>query len=112
MVRVLRPGGVLINIDANYGQAFMAADADGEQPTHPTQTPAQLRARNDLAAALDISHHQRPQWDIDVLLRLGVRHLHLDTDIDATLNATELNAPYTTASRRRGAPPFALVAVR
>lgn len=112
MVRVLRSGGALINIDANYGRSFIEADALGEQPVHPTQTPAQLRERNDLAAELSVSRYNRPIWDIGVLLRLGVRRLHLDTAINVTLGIDDFSSPYTSASACHGQVPFAVVATR
>ena len=71
--RVLKPGGVFLNLDANYGRSFNEADARGEAPTHPTQTLDQLRQRNEIAHDLDITLVDRPQWDIGQFWQLGVR---------------------------------------
>lgn len=71
MMRVLRPGGVLVNMDAAYGQAFVQADARGEIPHHRTQTLDQLRTRNHIAHNLTITQVDRPQWDITQLWDLG-----------------------------------------
>ena len=75
VMRVLKPGGVFLNLDANYGSAFNAADARGEVPTHATQTLEQLRTRNDIAHDLDITLVARPQWDIDTFWKLGAREI-------------------------------------
>lgn len=86
-LRVLRPGGSFVNIDASYGQAFAAADARGEIPTHPTQTLEQLRTRNAIVADLPISHADRPAWDIKALERAGARTVGCNRRFDATLDS-------------------------
>ena len=73
--RVLKDGGVFLNLDANYGKCFNEADARGEVPTHPTQTLSQLRTRNDIAHNLAITLVERPQWDIDQFWRLGASEI-------------------------------------
>ncbi|WP_179030600.1 class I SAM-dependent methyltransferase [Paenibacillus kribbensis] len=82
MYRVLAPGGTLLNFDANYGQAFKQADERGEKPSHPTQTQQQLRERNAIAKSLYICKKKRPQWDVEVLLSLGMKQIVLDLDIE------------------------------
>ena len=71
VMRVLRDGGVFLNLDANYGASFNAADERGEAPTHPTQTIEQLRLRNDIAHDLAITLADRPSWDVATFWRLG-----------------------------------------
>ncbi|MBO4352200.1 MAG: winged helix-turn-helix domain-containing protein, partial [Eggerthellaceae bacterium] len=73
--RVLKDGGVFLNLDANYGRCFNEADSRGEVPTHPTQTLEQLRTRNDIAHDLAITLVDRPQWDIDQFWRLGASEI-------------------------------------
>lgn len=84
-LRVLRPGGSFVNIDAAYGQAFAAAEARGEEPSHPTQTADQLRTRNAIVADLPISHVERPAWDIAALKRAGARTVGCNRRLDETL---------------------------
>ena len=86
-LRVLRPGGSFVNIDAGYGQAFAAADERGEVPTHPTQTLDQLRTRNAIVADLPISHVDRPAWDIKALERAGARTVGCNRRFDETLES-------------------------
>ena len=73
--RVLKDGGVFLNLDANYGKCFNEADMRGEVPTHPTQTLEQLRMRNDIAHDLAITLVERPLWDIGQFWRLGASEI-------------------------------------
>lgn len=75
VMRVLKNGGVFLNLDANYGSCFNDADARGETPTHPTQTLSQLRMRNDIAHDLAITLVDRPQWDMGCFWRLGASEI-------------------------------------
>ena len=85
VLRVLRPNGLFANIDAPYGQAFIAADARGEKPVHPTQTSEQLRIRNSLIANLPISHVNRPAWDVRTLQDLGARNVSCTHNLERLL---------------------------
>ena len=84
-LRVLKPGGMFANIDANYGKAFREAEERGEVPTHPTQTLAQLRERNDIVRDLSISHVERPLWDIETLWNLGASYVGCHRDFEALI---------------------------
>ena len=87
MVRVLKPGGRLINFDANYGRAFARAEERGEKPSHPTQTLEQLLERNEIAKSLYICEKDRPFWDVEVLRDLGLYRFELDLEIDRRICA-------------------------
>jgi ubiquinone/menaquinone biosynthesis C-methylase UbiE len=108
--RVLKKGGVLVNIDANYGKAFFEADLAGEVPTHPTQAPELLRERNAMTRQLYISSKERPQWDIDCLSELGFAITAVDTSLDDRLQCSYHRATIA-ASQTRQAPMF-LIAVK
>lgn len=110
MHRVLRPGGILLNLDANYGKAFWEADQKKETPTHPTQTLEQLRERNEIAGACQIAWEKRPGWDVAVLSELGVRHIRIEPDLDRRLGLAEVNRPYSSASTKTKASMFAVAA--
>ena len=73
--RVLKEGGVFLNLDANYGAQFNEQDARGETPMHPTQTLEQLRMRNDIAHDLAITMVERPQWDIGRFWHFGASEI-------------------------------------
>lgn len=91
MCRVLAPGGRILNFDANYGQAFRAADEVGlseeqrQWSRGPYQYPAQstemIRERNAIAKSIYVCDCIRPQWDMDILLRNGMEKITVDTDI-------------------------------
>ena len=73
MIRVLAPGGRLMNCDANYGAAFREADRPGE----------------DIASQLGISSLIRPQWDVDILISLGMKSITVDTNINRKIISDE-----------------------
>ncbi len=110
MMRVLRPGGILINMDSNYGRVFNQSDARGETPTHPTQTLDQLRMRNRIARDLDITAVDRPEWDIITLWQLGAESITCHRDLEHLLAIREWNEPYTRSSARSKATIFAVIA--
>lgn len=92
--RVLAPGGVMMNFDANYGHAFKLADRDGitdKQRTdwkacnYKVQGRKMIRERNDIAQKLYICDEIRPQWDVAVLLENGISHITIQTDIGRRL---------------------------
>lgn len=90
--RVLKPGGKLLNFDANYGQTFKKAEAKGEtyremQSWVPSsyhramQSAEQIRTRNAFATRLDICDTVRPQWDVAKLIASGMQKIELDLSI-------------------------------
>ena len=88
MYRVLRKGGVLLNLDANYGAAFLEADRKGEIPSHPTQTLEQLRMRNRIAAGMEVSRRKRPEWDFSVLWECGAEEVRCIRHLDCSLGGS------------------------
>lgn len=92
--RVLKSKGKIMNFDANYGQTFKLADEKGEtyremQKWVPSsynrtlQSEDLIRRRNDFAKQLYISNYVRPQWDVDILIKNGIRKIDIDTDISS-----------------------------
>lgn len=113
VLRVLKPGGMFVNIDANYGRTFREAEERGETPAHPTQTLEQLHDRNGIVRDLPISHVDRPLWDIETLWGLGASYVGCHRDFDALLaGGAEAGAPYSSASARRRSELFMLEAVK
>lgn len=84
-LRVLRPGGTLVNMDADYGRATVENVRRGYVPQHPTQTPEQLRERDRIVVELPVSHVERPLWDVRALWELGVSRVSCYRDLDALL---------------------------
>ena len=68
-LRVLRPGGRLVNFDGNHyrhNPDFMLG-----------VDPAPIHA---IAANLPLSRVDRPQWDVETLLKLGARNVTVDVE--------------------------------
>lgn len=106
--RVLRPGGVLLNFDADYAENVRSASAQNravspDSPYGHLGMTADLEAENDaITLELDIGQ-ARPDWDAAVLRGLGFQRCQTDK----------------TAGRRilggydlPTAPMFAVVAVK
>ncbi len=111
MCRVLRPDGAILNFDSNYGKAFKSADELGEPLFHPTQTEEQLKERNAIAKSLYICEKTRPQWDVEVLISLGMKYIELDLDIEKRIYDEEnSNANYTKVSQSVISPLFMVYA--
>lgn len=114
MVRVLAPGGRLMNADANYSAGFKKMDAEGlteKAAAHPNtqyQYPAtsleMLRERNDIASSLYIADEKRPEWDLSILSNLGIERFWIDLDVNSNIFGYE--KPITP----RYSPEFVLVA--
>lgn len=112
MVRVLRPGGAVVNFDANYGKAFRRAEDKGEAPAHPTQTSGQLRERNEIAWSLDICRADRPFWDMKVLAGLGMRSFEIDMAIDRRICAGSTKESVYAGIPKDDAEPLFMICAR
>ena len=87
-LRVLRPGGRLVNFDGNhyrhlysepYAEEVKQPDyTDGHNPDFMLGVdPAPIHA---IAANLPLSRVDRPQWDVETLLKLGARNVTVDVE--------------------------------
>ncbi len=87
-LRVLRPGGRLVNFDGNhyrylysspYAEELKQPDyTDGHNPDFMLGVdPAPINA---IAANLPLSRVDRPQWDVETLLRLGAGNVTVDVE--------------------------------
>lgn len=76
--RVLVPGGILLNYDANYRDVqFHQPDGSSEAP----ELQALYAECDELKSQLSISYVMRPQWDIAVLRDCGFIHCECDSAI-------------------------------
>ncbi|MGI6307742.1 MAG: class I SAM-dependent methyltransferase [Dethiobacteria bacterium] len=75
--RVLRPGGVLLNFDANYGnnvrnnQKKKSHDPQGCVYGHCGITPEMKKENAAITLSMSISYKKRPEWDVECLRRCG-----------------------------------------
>ncbi|WP_158655777.1 class I SAM-dependent methyltransferase [Sphingobacterium sp. HMA12] len=72
MERVLKPGGRLINLDADFGKIIFSADRHDQCPS------GAIEEVNEIKSALEISQHERPAKDIDLLQTIGFGSVEID----------------------------------
>lgn len=105
-LRVLRPGGVLLNFDADYGVAnFMDAAKEEGRHAHAGMDSALLREGENIRRSLAISRETRPVWDMAMLRRVGFSSCTCDTALSSRV-FTRRDSAYNPV------PMFALRAVR
>ncbi|MBO4299968.1 MAG: hypothetical protein J5861_00025, partial [Desulfovibrio sp.] len=102
----LRPGGVLLNFDADYGTAdFTSFAAERGQHAHAGLDSALLWEGESIRRQLPLSCEQRPEWDAEVLRQVGFSSVAVDTGISGRVYAVR-DASYNPV------PMFALRAVK
>jgi len=72
MQRVLKPEGKLINLDADFGKTVFSTDRHDECPS------GAIEEVNAIKSALEISQHERPAKDIDILQTIGFGSIEVD----------------------------------
>lgn len=90
-VRVLKPGGRLLNFDANWyrhlfdAEKRAAYEADrervSEQGLKDEYTCTDIRAMEDIARKVPLSRIERPDWDRQILGGLNTSRITTDTEI-------------------------------
>lgn len=85
-IRVLKPGGILINADANYG-AENFSDTSGLPSNHAhfTVGDEMMRECEEIKRQLPISSCIRPAWDLEILGRLGLSRFSIDLGISSRI---------------------------
>ena len=77
--RVLKPGGLLLNFDANYGATNFAETSDlPENHAHNQLGNSLMQECEDIKRQLPISSYLRPAWDVEELGKLGMEQLSID----------------------------------
>ena len=76
--RVLRPGGVLINYDAEYAKGVRKYD-QSENLAHKNVAPSLTEECNRIYQMLTVSFLNRPEWDVKVLKDCGFTRVIADT---------------------------------
>lgn len=75
--RVLRPGGVMLNFDADYAQNVRNRNQKESHTTpsgaygHIGITPELSRENAEITLSMPAADHVRPQWDLTLLNRVG-----------------------------------------
>ena len=81
--RILKPGGVLINFDADYSAA-LENEEDVELPENHAHklVPDYMRAENDaIPREVGAYHGPRPQWDVQLLVEAGFERVTVDMGV-------------------------------
>ena len=81
--RILKPGGVLINFDADYSTA-LEDEEEYELPENHAHklVPDEMKAEND-AITMEVGayHQARPQWDVQLLVEAGFERITVDMGV-------------------------------
>ena len=81
--RILKPGGVLINFDADYSAA-LEDDEEHELPENHAHklVPDYMKTEND-AITMEVGayHQARPQWDVQLLVETGFERITVDMGV-------------------------------
>jgi ubiquinone/menaquinone biosynthesis C-methylase UbiE len=81
--RVLKPGGVLLNFDAAYGQEIVQKGEAVVPKTaydHLGMTEALIKENSSISAAIMTSYEKRPEWDLSLLKKAGFTKYYCDTE--------------------------------
>lgn len=86
-LRVLKPGGILLNFDADYGHDNCSKENFQLPPEHAHRTmPKEMLLEcEDIKSNLDISSQIRPLWDVRLLQDIGYTAISTDTGISARI---------------------------
>ena len=88
--RILKPGGLLVNFDADYGGAdFTRLKSHDGKHAHADLPDELLAECEDIKRALPISSRRRPQWDLDALAECGFTKLFHDQEISGRVYASK-----------------------
>ena len=81
--KLLKPGGVLLNFDADY-RAALDDEQEQELPENHAHklVPDYMRAEND-AITMEVGayHGPRPQWDVQLLVEAGFERVTVDMGV-------------------------------
>ena len=84
-VRILKKGGILLNYDAEYGKHHHDEYEKEAVYSHKDVTKELVDQCHRIYHMLDISLYDRPQWDLEVLQKLGVSSCEADPTVGPRL---------------------------
>ena len=86
--RVLKPGGVLLNYDAEYAKGFHTFGKT-ENLAHKDLSKDLIEQCHDIYHMLSISSFDRPAWDLEVLPQIGFREVTADITVSDRIYAVK-----------------------
>lgn len=89
--RVLKPGGVLLNFDGDYGKEEFTEEMESLPADHAHRqlSCGQLKECDKIKDQLPISAMRRPAWDVEVLKNLGCVDVTVDSEVYRRVYASE-----------------------
>lgn len=103
--RVLKPGGILLNFDANYGMSDFTDKSDlPKTHTHYRVGDEMMLECEEIKRQLPISSYSRPAWDLETLGRMKMEQFSIDLGISPRI--------YTEKDEFYNPVPMFLIAVR
>lgn len=90
-LRVLKPGGILLNFDANYGDNVRNNEKngthlpEGDVYGHCGMTPELEEKNARITLSMPMSQRLRPEWDSELLKTLGCTDCGFDKSIGARI---------------------------
>lgn len=81
--KLLKPGGILINFDADYNAALEDEEEHELPENHAHKlVPESMRAEN-AAITMEVGayHQSRPQWDVQLLVEAGFERVMVDMGV-------------------------------
>lgn len=90
-MRVLKPGGVLLNFDGDYGKEEFTEEMESLSADHAHRrlSCGQLEECDKIKDQLSISAMRRPAWDVEVLKNLGCVDVNVDSEVYRRIYASE-----------------------
>ena len=90
-LRVLKPGGVLLNFDGDYGKEEFTEEMESLPADHAHRQLScdQLKECDKIKDQLSISAMRRPAWDVEVLKSLGCVDVTVDSEVYRRIYASE-----------------------
>ena len=81
--RILKPGGVLINFDADYSAAIESVEEQKLPENHAHKlVPDYMQAENEaITMQIGAYHQPRPQWDVQLLVEAGFERITVDMGV-------------------------------
>lgn len=87
-LRVLKPGGILLNYDAEYAREHHSQKLP-KQNAHADIAPELLEECHNIYHMLDISTYNRPQWDKEFLSAAGMCSVSIDSTVGSRIYSSE-----------------------
>lgn len=94
-LRVLKPGGILLNYDAEHARYHMSSGLEGEE-AHRMISQGQMDECMRIYHLLPVSSWKRPDWDVFFLKQAGCAEVTADTRIGKRLfpHDDQFRTPY------------------